>query len=59
MKREGKQLQLAEGYELPELAKLQNEATVEEFMNKLSAALTDDKEAFNDYIKAIGRQIFN
>ena len=57
MKKQNKKLVLAEGHELPELAKLFNEASSEdEFMEKLKNTMLMNKQEMNRYINVISKQ---
>ena len=57
MKKQEKKLVLAEGHELPELAKVFNEfPTVDSFIERLSLALKENRQEFNKYNETIKKQ---
>lgn len=57
MKKQNMDLKLAEGHELPELAKLFNEtSSSDSFMKKLEQAYLENKPEFNKYNETISKQ---
>ena len=57
MKKQEKKLVLAEGHELPELAKIFNEfPTVDSFIEKLTLAYKENRQEFNKYNETIKKQ---
>ena len=57
MKKQNKKLMLAEGHELPKLAKLFNETTTTDtFMEKLKQAFAENRQEFNKYNETINKQ---
>ena len=58
MKRARRDIILAEGHELPELAVLFNRTdSVEEFVQKLKEVMSADKSELDRYISALRKQI--
>ena len=57
MKRQGKKLVLAEGHELPELAKLFNDSfTVGAFIEKLTLVYKENRQEYNKFNETIKKQ---
>ena len=57
MKKQNKNLELAEGHELPELAKFFNEISSEDiFMEKLKNTMLMNKQEMNKYIEVVKKQ---
>lgn len=57
MKRQGKKLMLAEGHELPELAKLFNDSfTVGAFIEKLTLVYKENRQEYNKFNETIKKQ---
>lgn len=60
MKRQHKELVLAEGHELPELAVLFNEMqSADEFMQSLTSYIAENKQGLNDFIDTVRKQLLD